>query len=173
MLLSRLSTARSRAGLLIAAATQWAAGLLFCGLLVINVTQVTVRALGEGMIWVTDLSQLMLLWMVMMGTVAAYCSNEHILTGYLDSRLDGYARALLLVVLRLLEIVFFLILLVAGYSVASVRAEIPYVQLGISTGWTYASIPTAGALLLLAAAALPLHRPEPDVGLDLREMENA
>ena len=161
-----LSSARHRLGDVVKTTTRWAAGLLFCGLLVINVVQVGVRAVSEGLIWVTDLSQLMLLWMVMLGTVSAYCSNEHILTGFLDSRLRGLALDVLLAVLRVLEMVFFLILLVAGYSVASVRTEIPYVQLGVSTAWTYAAIPSAALLLLLAAAALPLRRPEATVNPD-------
>lgn len=164
--MERLSAARAGLGDLVKDATKWAAGLLFCGLLVINVVQVCVRATSEGLIWVTDLSQLMLLWMVMLGTVSAYCSNEHILTGFLDSRLRGRALDVLLVVLRILEMLFFLILLVAGYSVASVRTEIPYVQLGISTAWTYAAIPSAALLLLLAAVALPLRRPEAPVNPD-------
>ena len=164
--MATLSSTRHRLGDVVNATTRWAAGLLFGALLVINVVQVGVRAISEGLIWVTDLSQLMLLWMVMLGTVSAYCSNEHILTGFLDSRLRGRALDVLLVVLRLLEMVFFSILLVAGYSVASVRTEIPYVQLGISTAWTYAAIPSAALLLLLAAAALPLRIPEEPVLAD-------
>lgn len=148
-------------------ATQWAAGLLFAALLVLNVVQVGMRSVGSGFIWVTDLSQLLLLWMVLMGTVAAYCFNEHIVTGYLDGKLQGTPLKLLLVVLRLLEAAFFLILVVAGYTVASTRGGIPYVQLGISTGWTYAAIPTAGVLLLVAAATRPLRPSENDANVTL------
>lgn len=174
-LLPRLSAAQERSLRLVSASTRWIAGCLFGALLLVNLFQVGARAVGGGVIWVTDLSQLMLLWMVMMGTVAAYCANEHILTGYLDARLRGRALSVLLVVLRLLEMLFFWILLVAGASVASVRAEIPYVQLGISTGWTYASIPVAGVLLLIAALALPLRRPDPvlEPETDLHEAERA
>src|SRR5689334_21640505 len=98
----------------------------------------------------------MLLWMVVLGTVAAYCFNEHIVTGFLDGKLQGAALKVLLIVLRILEALFFVVLIVAGYAVASVRGGIPYVQLGISTGWTYAAIPVAGLLLLVAAVARPL-----------------
>ncbi|MDF2823070.1 MAG: hypothetical protein K0R68_478, partial [Mycobacterium sp.] len=76
-----------------------------------------------------------------------------------------------LILLRVLEVAFFLVLIVAGYRVASVRGGIPYVQLGISTGWTYAAIPVAGVLLLIAAAARPLSVPDPSrsVVADLQE----
>ncbi len=158
--MAAFSEARRRLGDTVETTTRWAAGLLFCTLLLVNIVQVGARTMSESLIWVTDLSQLMLLWMVMLGTVSAYCSNEHILTGFLDTRLRGRPLDVLLIVLRILEATFFLILMVAGYSVTSVRAEIPYVQLGISTAWTYAAIPSAAFLLLLASAALPLRRPE-------------
>lgn len=150
---------------------QAVAGLLFLALLVLNLVQVAVRSVGNGLIWVTDLSQLMLLWMVMMGTVAAYCFNEHIVTGYLDAKLRGVPQKVLLIILRVFEALFFLVLIVAGYAVASVRGGIPYVQLGISTGWTYAAIPAAGVLLLIACVARPLSVPDParSVVLELGE----
>jgi TRAP-type C4-dicarboxylate transport system permease small subunit len=153
-------------------AAQVAAGLLFAALLVINLVQVGLRSIANGFIWVTDLSQLFLLWMVMLGTVAAYCFNEHIVTGYLDGKLRGTSLKVLLVVLRVLEAAFFLILIVAGYAVASVRGGIPYVQLGISTAWTYAAIPVAGVLLLIASAARPLSVPDPTRNAVL-ELEDA
>ena len=148
-----------------------AAGLIFMTLLILNLVQVAMRSVTNGFIWVTDLSQLLLLWMVMMGTVAAYCYNEHIVTGYLDGKLTGTPLKMLLILLRVLEVAFFLVLIVAGYRVASVRGGIPYVQLGISTGWTYAAIPVAGVLLLIAAAARPLSVPDPSrsVVADLQE----
>lgn len=138
-----------------------AAGLMFITLLILNLVQVALRSVANGFIWVTDLSQLLLLWMVMMGTVAAYCYNEHIVTGFLDGKLKGVPLKVLLVLLRVLEVGFFLVLIVAGYAVASVRGGIPYVQLGISTGWTYAAIPVAGVLLLIAALSRPLSVPDP------------
>lgn len=147
-------------------ATQGVSAALFVTLLVVNLVQVGLRAAGGGFVWVTDLSQLMLLWMVMTGVVAAYCAGEHIVTGYLDTKLAGRPQVALLLGLRVLEVLFFLVLVVAGYAVATVRAAIPYVQLGISTGWTYAAIPVAGALLLAAALSRPLSLPSPEVPLD-------
>lgn len=151
---------------------QATAGLLFIALLVLNLVQVGLRSFTNGFIWVTDLSQLFLLWMVMMGTVAAYCFNEHIVTGYLDGKLTGTPQKILLVVLRVFEAGFFVILIIAGYAVASVRGGIPYVQLGISTGWTYAAIPVAGVLLLIAAAGRPLSVPDPGLNAVLEVGEN-
>src|SRR5690606_34355414 len=115
-------------------AAQVVAAALFIALLVVNLVQVVLRAAGGGFVWVTDLSQLMLLWLVMIGTVAAYCAGEHIVTGYLDRKLAGRAQGVLLLGLRVLEALFFFVLIVAGWSVTTVRAAIPYVQLGISTG---------------------------------------
>jgi TRAP-type transport system small permease protein len=146
--------------------TQWVSAALFLALLVLNLLQVGLRAAGGGFVWVTDLSQVMLLWMVMTGVVAAYCAGEHIVTGYLDTKLNGRPQVVLLLGLRVLEVLFFLVLVIAGYTVTTVRAAIPYVQLGISTGWTYAAIPVAGLLLLAAAVSRPLSLPSPEVPLD-------
>lgn len=78
----------SRVSGVVGRSAQIVAGLLFAALLVLNLVQVALRSVTNGFIWVTDLSQLLLLWMVMMGTVAAYCFNEHIVTGYLDGKLQ-------------------------------------------------------------------------------------
>lgn len=147
-------------------ATQWVSAALFIALLVLNLVQVGLRAAGGGFVWVTDLSQVLLLWMVMTGVVAAYCAGEHIVTGYLDTKLSGRPQVVLLLGLRVLEVLFFLVLVIAGYTVTTVRSAIPYVQLGISTGWTYAAIPVAGLLLLAAAVSRPLSLPSPEVPLD-------
>jgi TRAP-type C4-dicarboxylate transport system permease small subunit len=158
--------ASSRLSRPIGQATQWISAALFIALLVVNLVQVSLRAAGGGFVWVTDLSQVMLLWMVMTGVVAAYCLGEHIVTGYLDTKLSGRPQVVLLLGLRVLEVLFFLVLVIAGYTVTTVRAAIPYVQLGISTGWTYAAIPVAGLLLLAAAVSRPLSLPSPEVPLD-------
>lgn len=78
-----------------------------------------------------------------------------------------------MVVLRVLEAGFFVILIIAGYVVATVRGGIPYVQLGISTGWTYAAIPVAGALLLIACATRPLSVPDPSLNAVLEVGESS
>ncbi|WP_026877790.1 TRAP transporter small permease [Jiangella gansuensis] len=150
--------------------TAWAGGLAFLSILVINLAQMIVRQFGHGWLWVTDVSQLLLIWTVMLGSVAAYCHAEHIATGWLDTKLTGRPLQALLLVLRVVEIGFFAIICAAGISVAQARDSIPYVQLGVPTSWAYASIPVAGALLIVAAVTLPLRPagtppplPEPDL----------
>lgn len=137
-------------------ATAWAGGLAFFTIFVVNLAQMVARQIGHGWLWVTDLSQLLLLWTVMLGSVAAYCFAEHITTGWLDSKLTGRPLRVLLVLLRVAEIGFFAIVVGAGLSVAQARDHIPYVQLGVPTSWAYAAIPVAGVLLLVAAVTMPL-----------------
>ena len=141
--------------------TAWVAGVAFLAIFVINLSQIAARASGGGWVWVTDASQLLLLWTVMLGTVGAYCYGEHIVTGLLDGKLRGTTQKALLIVVRAVEILFFLTLVVAGWAVTTTREAIPYVQLGVSTGLAYAAIPTAGVLLLIAAFCMPLNLPEP------------
>lgn len=143
----------------IGAATAWIAGLAFAAIFVLNLAQMVLRQFGHGWLWVTDLSQLLLLWTVMLGAVAAFCRYEHIVTGWLDGKLTGGALRVLLIVLRVVEIGFFAILVASGAAVTQARDSIPYVQLGVPTSWSYAAIPVAAALLVAAALTLPLHAP--------------
>jgi len=136
--------------------TAWVAGLAFAVIFAVNLVQMVARALGGGWVWVPDVSQLLFLWLIMLGSVAAYCHGEHIVTGYLDGKLTGRSRRVLSVVLRVVEVVFFLVLVVSGSYVVQVRGNINYIQLGIPTSWAYLAIPVGGALMALAALTMPL-----------------
>lgn len=136
-----------------------AAGLALLTIFVVNVTQVLLRTLGVGWVWVGDLSKLLMLWTVMMGAAAAYCRHEHIVGGFFGERLEGVAGQLFRLAIRLVEVAFFFLLAIAGARVTVARSSIDYVQLGLSSGWAYAAIPIGAALMLLAAMGLPLRHP--------------
>lgn len=132
-------------------------GLCFLAIFGINIVQIGMRTLaGGGFIWVTDLSQLLLLWMVMLGTVAAYHAREHIVVDFLVVRLTGVSEKLIASLTRAVEIGLFVFLLQTGVQVTQVRAGIDYIQLGIPTSWGFAAIPVAAVALLLVAVVLPL-----------------
>ncbi len=154
---------KRRVPALVGQVSAWTAGITFLAIFVVNIGQIGLRAVGGGWVWVTDASQLLLLWTVMLGTVGAYCYGEHIVTGFLEDRLHGTSLRILLLCIRAIELAFFLTLVIAGWAVTTSRSGIPYVQLGVSTGWAYAAIPTAGLLLLVAALFLPLRPPTPSL----------
>jgi TRAP-type C4-dicarboxylate transport system permease small subunit len=163
----------ARVHLAIGTASAWGAGLAFFAIFCVNLAQIATRALGGGLVWVPDLSQLLFLWTVMLGTVAAYCRGEHVVTGLMDGRLRGKAEVAFLAAVRAIEFAFFAILVVAGAHVTGVRGSISYVQLGGPTSWAYAAIPVAALLMAIVAVILPLRPTQPDSDVGAPVMETA
>ncbi|WP_218220317.1 TRAP transporter small permease [Nesterenkonia sp. Act20] len=129
-------------------AAAWVAGAFFAALFVTNLAQIVMRQFTGGWTWVGDLNTILFSWMVMLGAAAAYGRNEHIATSFLVERVpDALARPTAYLV-RTIELLLGFILIVAGLSVAETRMDLPYVQLGVPTGWTYLAIPVFGALIV-------------------------
>ena len=140
----------------IALLTSWVAAVAFLAIFVVNIAQIVLRGLGGGWVWVGDLSQLLFIWTVMLGATAAFCLREHIVASFLIDRLSGRPRLAAALVIRIIEVAFFAILLVAGLNVAQVRGNIDYVQLGVPTAWAFYAIPVAAGLMLVAGLTLDL-----------------
>lgn len=154
-----LALARTSAGA-VATVAGTLSGVAFLILFAVNLAQIALRTFGEGgWIWVTDLSQLLFVWMVMLGTVAAYHARDHIVVDFLIAGFTGVREVVIATAIRVIEIALFVLLFLGGFDVAVNRAGFSYVQLGIPTSWGYAAIPIAAVLLVLIALALPLRFP--------------
>jgi TRAP-type transport system small permease protein len=141
----------------IGAAAGAVAGLAFLALFVVNMAQIIRRTFFEGgWIWVTDFSQLVFLWMVMLGTVAAYHARAHIVVDFLVAKLSGVSELAVATLVRGIELALFGYLLVGGLDVARNRGGIAYIQLGVPTSWGFYALPVAAALLIVIALSLPL-----------------
>lgn len=150
-----IARARSAISTLLA----WAAGTLFAAIFVVNIAQIVARQVQGGWIWVSDLTQVLFAWMVMLGAAAAYGRAEHIVADFLIERLPRVGRVALASLLRVLELIIGFVLLVAGMQITSTRMSIDYVQLGLPTGIAYAAIPALGLLMLLfGLTSLPWRR---------------
>lgn len=144
---------------LLVLASAWVAGTLFAALFFINLSQVVMRQITGGWPWVSDLNTLLFSWMVMLGAAAAYGRNEHITTSFLIERVPEKLGRITAWFVRAIELLLGVVLLVAGWSVTETRMELPYIQLGIPTGWTYLAIPTFGAFLLFFGLLRKAHVP--------------
>lgn len=155
--MTRVMTLLRSAAAAIGAGAAAMSGLAFLALFVVNTAQIARRTFfGGGWIWVTDFSQLVFLWMVMLGTVAAYQARAHIVVDFLVARLSGLTEMSLAVLVRVIELALFAYLLVGGMEVARNRGGIAYIQLGIPTSWGFYALPAAAALLIVIAISLPL-----------------
>lgn len=150
-------------------ASSWVAGSAFAAIFIVNIAQILARSVGGGWVWVNDLSQLLFIWTVMLGATAAYCLREHIVASFFLDRLTGRMAVAVGLVIRVLEVVFFAILVIAGARVAAIRGDIEYIQLQVPTAWAYWSIPAGAALMLVAALSLRLGSP-PQVPVDVEEI---
>lgn len=155
--MSTLLSATRMVVLHVSRASAMLSGLCFLAIFLVNVVQIGLRTLAAGgLIWVTDLSQLLFIWMIMLGTVAAYHAREHIVVDFLVARLTGQSATIIAAVTRAVEIGLFAFLLHTGLQVTRIRAGIDYIQLGIPTSWGFAAIPAAAVVLLLTSLVLPL-----------------
>lgn len=152
---STLSRVRDR--VLLAAA--WAAGLAFATIFAISLAQIVARQVTGGWVWAADLTGLLFAWMVMLGAAAAYGRSDHIAATFLIERAPASGRRAAAYVVRAIELAIGLIVLLSGLQVAQTRMSIPYIQLGVPTGWAFLSIPVLGALIVFFALTSRPHIP--------------
>ncbi len=123
------------------------------GLLIIfflNMYQVGGRYLfGIGAVWIPDVTRLLFIWMVFLGTALVHLRQKHLVIDFvklrLPLRLRGVAEALIAGGMLALAGV----LMVAGWRIAMIRMEIPYTGWEIPTGYAYFAVPVCGALIAL------------------------
>lgn len=140
-------------------AVAWAACAAFTVIFVVNIAQIIARPIDGGWVWVSDLSRLLFAWTVMLGAAAAYGKNDHIVASFLVERLPRLGQRFVGVLVRAIELLVGFILVVAGSQVVATRMEIPFIQLGVPTGWAFVAIPVLGAFMLLFGLTTA-----PDVG---------
>ena len=130
-------------------AVAWVACAAFTVIFVVNIAQIIARPINGGWVWVSDLSRLLFAWTVMLGAAAAYGKNDHIVASFLVERLPRLGQQIVGVLVRTIELLVGFILVVAGSQVVATRMDIPFIQLGVPTGWAFASIPVLGVFMLL------------------------
>lgn len=129
---------------------KWVAAALFMGVFGLNVVQVTLRYLiGTTWLWVPDLLRLMFVWMVFLGASVLYEMGGHLAVDFLVLRLPPRHRRVVAVVVESAAIAFFIILIFKGIEIAEKRMRVPFDTWDIPTGYAYAAIVVAAALMLL------------------------
>jgi TRAP-type C4-dicarboxylate transport system permease small subunit len=131
----------------------WIAGLLFMGLFGLNVVQITLRYLfGATWLWVPDLLRLMFVWMVFLGATVLYAAGEHLMVDFFVRRMPARRRHAVAAAVEAAAIAFCGILIVKGIEITQRRMRVPFDTWDVPTGYAYAAIVVAGALMGLIAA---------------------
>ncbi len=130
-----------------------AIGVALLGIFFLNMYQVTGRYLfGIGAVWIPDLTRLLFIWMVFLGTVLMFLRRRHLVIDLVQVRLPARVRRVTEVAIAASMLALSLILARVGWRIATIRMDIPYTGLEIPTGIAYLVVPVAGLLLALLSA---------------------
>lgn len=140
------------------------AGVLLVALFVVNIAQVFARPILGGWIWVSDLSRLLIVWMIMLGAAGASGLREHLLVDFVVDRVPPTLKLLSAYFVRFCELAIGLILLVSGIVVTMSRMNIQYIQLGIPTGYAFLAIPVLGFFMVAFGLLMSIRPPDDNPG---------
>ena len=127
-------------------------GFLFMSIFAVYVLNIVARyAFGISYIWLPDLARILFIWMVFLGGAAAYVRGQHLLIDFVRNQLREKTLRVTDQLVTVAMGAFFVFLIVKGARVTSVRMNIPYDSWDVvPTAVSYAAVPVAGAIMLLA-----------------------
>jgi TRAP-type C4-dicarboxylate transport system permease small subunit len=120
----------------------------------LNLYQVGGRYLfGVGAVWIPDLTRLLFIWMVFLGTALMHQRKRHLVIDVLLLTLPGPGRRAIEALLGLGMLGLAGVMVVVGWRIMQIRMDIPYTGLEIPTGYAYLAVPVAAALIALTSLA--------------------
>lgn len=142
-----------RAALLLARTTETLATLLLITVTVLNLTQVTGRyAFSIGFSWTEELMRYLMIWLMMLGSVAAIYRVEHMAVETLESMVSPRHALLVRSALYSVGGIFCVVLLVYGWPLALRNAGQVAPASGIPMIYPYMALPVGAFLILLQIA---------------------
>mgnify|MGYP000893689014 CR=1 FL=1 len=127
-------------------------GAILIAVFLLNLYQVGGRYLfGVGAVWIPDLTRLLFIWMVFLGTALMYQRKRHLVIDVLLLKFPGPARRTIegLIALGMLGLAS--VMAAVGWRIMEIRMDIPYTGLEIPTGYAYLAVPVAAILIALAS----------------------
>ena len=120
----------------------------------LNLYQVGGRYLfGVGAVWIPDLTRLLFIWMVFLGTALMHQRKRHLVIDLLLLKFPGPARRLIEALIGLGMLGLTGVMAVVGWRIMEIRMDIPYTGLEIPTGYAYLAVPVAATLMALTTVA--------------------
>lgn len=134
------------------AALKGVLGVILLAIFVLNLSQVAGRYLvGMGAVWIPDLTRLLFIWLVFLGTALMHRQRRHLVIDYLLLAMPRRLRRAAETAIPAGMLGLGLVLVVAGWRIAQIRMDIPYTGLEIPTGYAYLAVPVCAALIVLAS----------------------
>jgi TRAP-type C4-dicarboxylate transport system permease small subunit len=133
---------------------EWLATAAFLSLFLLSTLQIALRYFfGEALFWLPDLVRLLFIWCVFAGAAVMYHRGEHLVVDFLVKRSKPKTQDLLALGLNLVMLVFLAVMVYQGVVVSRLRMRLNFTVLPVATGYAYASIPIAAAVMFLASAS--------------------
>lgn len=128
------------------------------GILVILVVIVFSNVLGRyvfhsSLAWAEEISRFMLIWMVFLGSIAAYVNNEHLGLDILTNAMPKRLAQIVAVVADLLVVYALYLLVSGGYTMTKESWDWLSPATAIPYGWVYLIVPFAGSIMIIQALA--------------------
>lgn len=130
---------------------KWLLVAIVTAMVLIVVLQVLARLLLFPVIWTSEATQNLMIWLTFVGGAAAFRHGEHIAVEMLVSRLGTAAQRGLAVFAHLLMLAFFLFFALYGWRLAELNASATGYTMAISQFWVFLAVPLGMALATLNA----------------------
>jgi len=125
-------------------------GVDFLLLFILNVGQIASRSIvGISSVSIPDISRFLFIWMVFLGTASIYKNKQHLIIEFLKLKFPQKLQHQLSILTDLVMMIFFIILIRAGWRMMVVRMDIPYTGWEVPTGYAYLAVPISASLMLI------------------------
>lgn len=132
----------------------FALGAMLICIFSLNLYQVGGRYLfGVGAVWIPDLTRLLFIWMVFLGTALVHQRKRHLVIDILLLKFPGPTRRTIEALIALGMLALAGVMAAAGWRIMQIRMDIPYTGLEIPTGYAYLAVPVAAVLIALTSVA--------------------
>ena len=129
-------------------------GAILIVIFFLNLYQVGGRYIfGVGAIWIPDLTRLLFIWMVFLGTALMHQRKRHLVIDFVLLKFHGSIRRAVEAAISVGMLALAGVMAAAGWRIMLIRMDIPYTGLEIPTGYAYLAVPVAAFLIGLTSLA--------------------
>ena len=127
-----------------------ASGVLFGGVFLVTVLNITLRNLGGvTWLWIPGLSRLLFIWSVFLATAVLYERNDHLIMDFFVNKFSPQRKKSLELTINMVILLFLILFVLYGLSIARVRMRISFETWKFPTGVAYLAAPVSGAIMML------------------------
>lgn len=132
---------------------KWLLVVIVAAMVLIVVLQVVARFLLIPIIWTSEATQNLMIWLTFVGGAAAFAHGEHIAVELLVARVRPRLRAAIGLLVHLALLAFFFVFALYGWRLAVINLSASGYTLPISQFYVTLAVPVGMALVLLSALA--------------------